>query len=357
MTIDLLSKFRLSIPPFGRSSAKRNVALACDFGKSNVLFLEIERTGDSATVTRFLKAVRPADEASLPDFLRQLFHSGNFASRRVRISVKGQGVIVRFVQFPEMKIDELKSAIVYESEKYIPFKYSEVSVDFHVLNNKVPLATGGTGMEVLLVAMKRDELGGLLQIFQKAGLEVELIDIDALASFNALEFFHPEAVNSHVAVLDIGTDLSTLTVVREGRPSFIRDVSYGSADILKLLRRKLGLSDDNIREQFQNHQPLAPEVLEMLQEGLSNLVGDLKVSMDYSRDQSQSSETIKTLFVGGGGEYHGINIDTLSRDLGIPTRGMDIFSKLKLAPGVDEDQIKKSQGLLPVALGLGLRNL
>jgi len=353
-----IPRFSFNLKALGRKPAKQETALACDLGKSNVVLLETERSGNDVILRRFLKAERPAEEAALPDFLRQLHQSGNFSSNRVRISVKGQGVIIRFVQFPLMKIEELKSAIVYEAEKYIPFKYNEVALDFHVLSNKVPLANGGAGMDILMVAIRRDELGNLLSIFEKAGLEVELIDIDAVACFNALGFFQPEALKTHVAILDIGTELSTLTVSREGRPRFIRDISYGSADLLKLLKRKLGLSDEEGKKQLQNDETPNPELFEMLQQGLANLVGDLKVSMDYFQDQSQSSDPVQTLYVGGGSGYHQqILIETLTRDLGIPTQTLQVLNSLKLDPAVDAESLKKSQSLLPVALGLCLRNL
>jgi type IV pilus assembly protein PilM len=329
--------------------------LSCDFGRSKIVFLEVEKSASGVKLLKFQKASRAADPEKDPEVLKQTFDAGAYSTNKVRISVKGQGVIVRFIQFPTMKEADLRSAITYEIDQYIPFKSHEVIWDISILEENVPLTAGGTGLSVLLAAVKREDLYSLITTFQKAGLEIELIDVDALSAVNAFEYFHPDRLTKPAAFLDIGSEISTLSIIQNSKPRFIRDISFGGVDILKRMKRKLGLTEEQARTQIEVDQAPTPEAAAILKESLADLVSDLKVSLNYYLDQVPSSEPVKNLFIGGGGGYHPIVIETLTADLGFPVETLDILSKVQLAEGMDPQILKTNQGLLPVCLGLAVR--
>ncbi|MBI3317161.1 MAG: type IV pilus assembly protein PilM [Candidatus Omnitrophica bacterium] len=333
-----------------------SVRLACDFGRSKIAFLEIEKLQNEITVTRFHKVSRPKENDKVVEILKECFAAGKFVTPKVRLSVKGQGVVIRFVQFPKMKPEDLRGAITFEAEKYIPFKYNEVVLDFVVIEDNIQ-GPSGPMMNVLIVGVKRDEVYPLIQTFQSAGLEVELIDADALAFLNAIEFCYPDVMASAIGILDIGTDISTLSVAQGGNPRFIRDLSFGGMDVIKRLKRKLGLTDQAAMEQMEVDRVPTPEAQEVLKEALGNLVSDLKVSLDYYLDQVHGATPITKLFLAGGGGYHPVVIDALTKDLQIPVETLDVLGKVKTVEGLDLELFKKNQGLLTVALGLALRDL
>lgn len=333
------------------------INLACDFGKSKIVFLEVETSAGGMTLNKFNKTQRSADKAKDAEVLKQAFDAGGYKTNRVRISVKGQGVVLRFIQFPQMKKEELRSAISFEVEQYIPFKSPEVVWDFHVLDENIPLTSGGNGMNILLVAVKRDELYMTIQTFQAAGLEIELIDVDALAAINAFEYFQPDKFKQPAALLDIGSEISTLSVILDGKPRFIRDVSYGGLDIIRKLKRKLGLTHEQAVQQIEVDREPAPEALGVLKEALSDLVSELKLSINYYLDQVPGAEPIKTLLLSGGGGYHPIVLPTLSTDLGLTVESMDVMTTLKFGPEVDAQVVQKNLSLLPVSLGLCARGI
>lgn len=333
------------------------VRLACDFGKSKILFLEVEASRHKMVLSKFQKAARTGEKTKDAEALRQAFQAGGYRTNRVRISVKGQGVVLRFIQFPQMKPEELRSAISFEVEQYIPFKAPEVVWDFHILDENVPMAGGGNGMNILLVAVKRDDLYGQIQLFQEAGLEIDLIDVDALAAINALEYFQPEKFNEPVALLDIGSEISTLSIILSGKPRFIRDISYGGFDIIKKMRRKLGLTQEQAVHQIEVDQAPAPEAQTVLKEALGDLVSELKLSLNYYLDQVPGSEPVKSMVISGGGGYHPIVVQTLTSEMNLAVETMDIVKALAFGPEADIETVKKNQGLLPVALGLCARSL
>lgn len=326
--------------------------MACDFGASKIILLEAVKHEGRVTIERFDLMAHPEEPGKAAQLIKETLKKG-YLSTRVRVSVKGQSVIVRFVQFPKMKPEELKSAITYEAENYIPFKLDEVVLDYTILEEAA--GPNQDMMNVLLIAVKKEEIYPLIKEFQDAELQVELIDIDTLASINALEFLYPDEFKGSVALLDLGKDVSGLSVVREGKPRFIRDLSFGGIDIQKRLRRKLGMSLQDAEKIIAHMTEATPEALLVLKEGYETLCADLKVTLDYYQSQMPDSNPVEHFFLSGGAGDPRLMAETLASSLGVTVQGIEVAPKVTLADTVDKTFFEKNQRLLAVALGLCLR--
>ncbi len=338
------------------SSSASQIRLACDLGGSKLFFLEIQKIASEVTLQRFIRIQRPEEGGDLPALLKQGLTDGKFISNKIRIAVKGQGVILRFVQFPAMTDEELRGAISFEAEKYIPFKSDEVVVDYQILDNQVQTEQGKM-MNVLLVAAKRDEIYKTLEMYQNAGLEVELIDIDALAFMNAVEFLYPEESAKTLGILDFGSELSTLGICKGGKPLFIRDISFGSQDLAKRIKRKLGLSIQEYRDKLTGTQA-SDELQAAFHEIIAPFASEIRVSLDYYKDQMSAAEIPQTIFLSGVVGAHPLMASMLSKEFGgLLIRGIEVLDRVHLGEGISLDDLKNNEAVLPVALGLCLRDL
>jgi type IV pilus assembly protein PilM len=190
-----------------------------------------------------------------------------------------------------MTKEELQGAIQYEAENYIPFKLEEVILDFCILGESLKSEPSNLMMDVLLIAVKKDEIYPLLQDFQNADTRVEIIDIDILAAMNAVEYFFPEDFKEKsIALLDIGSEISSICVIKQGKPKFIRDISFGGGDISKKLRRKLGMSAEEAMKVLESPKTASPEAQEILKEGYETLCSDLKLTIDYYLTEVQARQ-------------------------------------------------------------------
>ena len=341
--------------------SKANIAegtsVACDFGHSKTLLLELRKTSAKLYLEKFEFLRGSAKENNFSDILKTLLNEKKFAKKGLRIAMKGQGVIMRFIQFPKMKPEDLKSALQYEAEQYIPFSMNEVILEYCVLENRIK-TDRGEFMEILLVAVKRQELEPVLDIFLKAECELEIVDIDILAAMTALEYFHPEDFGGHVAILDIGTEISTIGVIDKSKPRFIRDISYGVYDMRKRLKARLAVSEDDVESMLEKNEAMSSENEKVLCESLENLVSDVKISLDYYKEQIRhdQNEVISKLFVTGGTSHHPSVMKALAEGLQLSALNMNIMEKLKTGEHIDKEGLTKSLPFLPVALGLAIRD-
>jgi len=337
----------------GRPGVKKALGpvtvIGCDYGAYKILTLEMEKGIGKPFIKKFDLQQRPDKEA--PALIRQIF-DGGYEKRQARSSVKGQSVLVRFIQFPKMTKPELASAIKYEAENYIPFKSDEVLMDFHILGD----VGGKNMMDVLLIAVKKEQVYSLIKDFQGADVQLDCIDADVFAMINAIEFFYPEEFASSAGFLDIGSEISTLSIIREGQPRFIRDISFGGIDITKRLRRKLGLTKEN-SEKILNLELAAPaEALAVIRESYETLCADLKVTLDYYQQQAQDAKPIEKMILAGGAGDPALTAAILSECLGLPVQHFNVVEKVDLADTVNKELFAKSQHMLAVAMGLCLRN-
>ena len=324
----------------------------CDLGRARTVLLELEKHPDHLFIHHIDVIKNDSHNQKTALTLKPYLDGKKYQKDGIRVALKGHGVVIRFIHFPKMKFEDLRSAMKYEAEQYIPFELSDVALDFAVVEEGIK-SEDGEKMEVMLAVIKRQELDPTLEIFRNLECRLSLVDVDILSAMSALEYFHPEDFAGHSGLLDLGTEISTLGIVREGKPRFVRDISYGTYDLFKRLKTRCNLTDDKIEQLFEKNETPSADESQAITESLDGLIGDLRVSFDY-HDQSGHSQPITKLFLSGG-VAHPLVLKTLSSGLQIPVVSMDTLAKIKWAPEVDPEILKNNLPLLPVALGLGIR--
>lgn len=325
----------------------------CHLGRPRTVLLELEKHPHHFLV-RHIDIIKNVFHEQKPSAILKPFLDGKkYQKNSIRVGLEGHGVVIRFIRFPKMKIEDLRNAMKYEAEQYIPFELSDAVLDFGVVEENLK-TDEGERMEVMLVAMKRQHLEPTLEIFHNLECRLSVLDVNILSAMSALEYFHPEDFLSHTGLFDFGTEISTLGIVQDGKPRFVRDISFGTYDLFKRLKTRFNFSDEKIEALFEKNEDPVPEEVQAITKSLEGLIGDLRVSFDYYQDQSGQSKPVAKIFLIGG-VSHPVVLKALSEGLQIPAVSMDIFSKLKWAPDADFELLKSHKALLAVPLGLGIR--
>src|SRR5204862_6695638 len=157
-------------------------------------------------------------------------------------SVAGQSVVVRYVPMLKMSDPELKQAIRFETDKYLPFELDEVVLDCQPLK-RPPAGAGadnegkGGQMNVLLAACKTNAIQEKIDLLLGQGLTPIAIDIDLFALANAWELCGlpaeelGEGEERAIALVDIGAVRTSINVLCGGESCFSREINIGGADM------------------------------------------------------------------------------------------------------------------------------
>lgn len=347
---DLVNKLGL----FKAKAPKSLRRIAVDLRQSHILVLAVEKKGIALEITHFRSEPRLESVEAVANQLREIFKQEGLETQGVRTLLKGQGVVIRHLTFPQMKKEEFASAIQYEAEKYIPFKTAETILDFHILAENI-VRGNSKFMEVLLVAAKLSEISQLLSIFQKAGLEVELIDVAILSIANLLELVCNEAKERVIGFLDMGTEICTFGVLSHGKPLFVRDISFGETDILKFLERKLGLSQEEAFKIQKDISQASPEYKQAVEQVFASFMSEFKLSLNYYLDRVPGADLIQTLFIMGGGFRFLPDHEFVEKQVQIPIKRVGLLSFAETLSKLDQAFLKDNEDIILPALGLCLR--
>ena len=74
--------------------------------------------------------------------IKEILRHAGFKTKQCITAVSGRSVIVRYVNMNQMPMEELRQAIKFEADKYIPFEVDEVVMDCQILEENVGKGEG-----------------------------------------------------------------------------------------------------------------------------------------------------------------------------------------------------------------------
>jgi len=291
------------------------------------------------------------------DAIKELFTEKKIHTKDVAISISGHSVIIKKIEMPLMRGEELEEQARWEAEQYIPYNINDVELDFQVLERR---PTEGV-MDLLLVAAKKDEISDYIEVVTRAGLRPSVMDIDAFAMQNAFEMSYGGQVRGTVALVDVGASLTRLNIVRDGITMFIRDISGGGQAITEEIRKELGITHEEA-ESYKvgaSHPASADvvpiEVNELLERTSDTLAAEIQRSIDFYLATVEGQTLVAVFLAGGAASSHFLG-DAIQRRSGVQVQVLDAFRQLQVDPSrYDEAKLRAFTAQAVVSVGLGIR--
>jgi type IV pilus assembly protein PilM len=318
-----------------------------DVGSYNIKLVELEHKKGEPVLTKVgLKKIVGGDVQSA---LKDLLSLAKPSLKRVNVSLSGPSVIMRYIEMPPMKKEELQSAIKFEAEKYIPFNINKSVIDCVLLDQRVSRA-----QRVLLVAAKKDEVDKLLQLFKSVGLGIGVIDIDSFAFLNSFLRWKRDPEKDDVsALINMGTRFSNMNITIKDNVYFTRDILWGGEAITDRLKDVMGLDLEQAEALKQRPGERREEVLNIVMPVLERFTSQIRMSFDYF--ESQFGRSVERVCISGGTSYLFNIVDFLKDNLGVDTIMWNPFEGIGISGSVKEKEIEHSPALFAVAVGLALR--
>jgi type IV pilus assembly protein PilM len=295
------------------------------------------------------------DARAVAESIKKTFLNGKFKLQGVATGVSGHSVIVKRVVVPAANKEEVEASIQLDAEQYIPFEIAEVNLDYQVVGTGTT-SSEELGMEVVLVAAKKDKIQNHTNVISLAGRSPEIVDIDAFALQNVFEANYGPAGNSTVALLNIGASLMNINITKGGMPLFIRDVSVGGNQYTDILQKELQLNFQEAEDlklgksggsEVEMVQPLLESITDML-------ISEVQKTFDFFRE-TYPGETISRVLISGGTAHMLGLAERIQATFSRPTEVLDPFKSITVGSKVDSEEITSLGPALAVAVGLALR--
>jgi type IV pilus assembly protein PilM len=334
--------------------ARSKSVVGLDIGSSAVKAVELTQRGRDTAVTAFGQVEVAADDPeSRSQAVRELLEAGGFRTRRLVTAVSGKNVIVRYVSMVRMGDEELRNAITFEAEKYVPWPLEECILDCQRLDARDDGRKGGN-MNVLLAAVRRSQMVEHLRLLSAAGYTPEVVDVDAFALSNAHALCRAQAPDLKddgvVAFVDVGATKTGVNVTDRGLSIFTREIGMGGNDFTHAVARRLNLGVDEAEDKKRE---AGDDMKEALFPVIDDLGNEIQLSFDYFENQFQKE--IARILLSGGGARLPFFQAAFERIFEKPTVVFNPFTWLKADDGIDADLLACNAPQLVTAVGLAAR--
>jgi type IV pilus assembly protein PilM len=291
------------------------------------------------------------DPSVVADAVKGLFVSAGVKRKKVAVAVGGRDVIVKKIQVDRMGEGDAYDVVRWEAQQYVPFDIEGVELDFQVLDPDGE----GLQMDVLLVAAKRELVETKLALLGDAGLEAAVVDVDAFALHNAFELNYPDAMRGVASLINVGHEVTNVSVVQDGVPLLSRDLSIGTRKFREDLQRERGVSSDDADRLLQGFER-SPDLDPFVQSRGDEIAVGVERAAAFLQTASRNAARIERVFCcGGGARIPGLT-DVIGERLRLPVEVANPLQALEVRDGafgpLNVDEVAP---LLMQVIGLALR--
>lgn len=363
--------------------AKVRDAIGLDVGTSGVRAAHVNLSGRPATLMNFGQVSLPqgavrdgeiVDAATVSHAISELWRRAGFKKKVVYLGIANQNVVARPIDLPYLPESELRAALQFQVQDYIPIPIDDAILDFQVLDEFVT-ENNDRMLRVMLVAAHKGTVGAFVEAVQRAGLTPAGIDFTPLALIRSLGgpgAGMPRPSGEGEAIIDIGAGVTNI-VVHEGTvPRFARVLSIGGNDLTDALAAGLGVSFEDAESIKQrlglSGAPVAmapgtessPQAQggdvagRILEQRATSFVEEIRGSLDYYLAQAEATRISRVVISGGASKLPGLP-QRLANALRLPVEHGRVFAAIKVGKtGLNDAQLAEAEPLMGAAVGAAL---
>ncbi len=279
------------------------VTLGVDIGSASIKVIALgpkRPGGGRAILGQHAAMFKDGPDSDGSEALKSAVEAVQPGVKVVNVAVSGPWVIMRVVEMPTLKPSEMKQALPFEAQRYLPFNIQEVMIDGVVLG-----PSDANKSWVLVVACKKELIERRLDWARRAGLEVSLIDVDAVAVANAfLSSAEKKEQKVTRALINVGAQFTNVVIFQGQIPYLVRDIPWGAEKFTRSVAEQSGLDPAVVAQELVHPGTAGAELGSAMKTATDPLLTELQLSFDYFENRfGQPPEEL--LVCGGLGEAAG----------------------------------------------------
>jgi len=202
--------------------------------------LSLASFGESKIKPGIIKEGEIKDEEKLAETIKEAIKNvkgKRLKTKYVVASLPEEKAFLQVIQMPKMAEEDLKSAVIYEAENYIPLPIEEVYLDSQIVP---PAYNHLDHFDVLLAALPKKTVNPYLASLKRAGLQPKALEIESLSIARAL--IKDGVTTSPVLIIDLGATRTSFIVFSGHSLRFTSSISVSSGSFNEIISKNLGVS-------------------------------------------------------------------------------------------------------------------
>jgi len=294
---------------------------AIDFGHHSIKVAQCRVGGDDITLLGWgdQKLPRGAmengqveDISMVAGELKNAMDNSSISPSNIIFSPAVGQEFVRKHDMPRMPEDELEEALRWEVEEYLNLPPERVASDFIILEENED------ELEVLLVVLPENVLGGYQKVFNKLNYSARVANVQELALISLLSY--QGRMEEPSLVINLGDQMSRIVIAKEDDFYLSRSVEIAGRHFTRVFKnpertwveaenakRKASLPQEQEEDESDMDIDMMVNQVESGEEGQAELlslaeelVSEINRSLDYYNNRF-SEEEISHIYITGGG--------------------------------------------------------
>ena len=290
--------------------------------------------------------------------LSELWSLGKFKGRQVHLGIGNQRVVVREVTLPWLPDKELRGSLPFQVQEYVPIPIDEAVLDYHVLEEVEQ--EGRRMVRLLLVAASKAMILSLVGAVEAAKLQPVGVDVVPFAVVRAVgdvDGMGLEEGAGDEAVVNVGSDVTSIVVHSKGAPRFVRMLPSGGREINEAIARALPVSAEEA-EQLKRGEAVGSDDVRTQAEAIVRtrmgaFIDEVRSSLDFYTAQSPGSRIVRVVITGGGSVLPGL-LEQMASQMPCDVIHGSPFRRVAPAADLVPEAMKAAEPLLSVAVGLAI---
>jgi type IV pilus assembly protein PilM len=322
----------ITVLDIGSKSIKLIVGEEQKNGKLKLVHYEIVPTPEGAVVEGKIM-----DSEALEEVLRTLAQENKKNIKNVRLVLSGDYVVTRNFEFPEMPIDELKQALIYEMEILLPEALEFYVIDSYVAD-KIEVVPDGDNVEAEVetetvtrclvqgVAIEKEIVNDYIDCIKKAGfakltvVDIQSNSIEKLFCDTEGKYLTKDEAESYdnIGVIDIGYERTNVLIYQDNNPFLFRHFYKGLNNIYQEISKVMEMSDTEVENwikksglEFLKKDIESMNIIEReLYESIYGIIQELAMEtyqiIEFFKSKSRVENLDQLYLIGGGANLEGI---------------------------------------------------
>jgi type IV pilus assembly protein PilM len=298
------------------------------------------------------------DPEAVAAALEELWEVGHFHGRRVHMGIGNPRVVVREVALPWLADKELRASLPFQVQEHVPIPIEEAVLDYQTVEEFEQ--DGRRMVRLLLVAAQRSMVLRLVEAVEAAKLMpvgIDIVPFAVMRSVGQVDGLGLAASFGEEAVVDIGSDITSITVHRGGLPRFVRILSSGGRDITDAIARAVPVGDEEAERIKRGESGETGEILQQAEEVVRArtraFVDEVRSSLDFYSSQAAGPGISRVVLSGGGPRLAGLP-QALAEQMDCEVVQGRSFQRVSPEVDMVPEAMASAEPLLAVAVGLAL---
>jgi len=295
----------------------------------------------------------PLDQEEMARAIQKAVTDAKIESRLVNVALSENQVYTKVLEMPILSDKELRSAIYWEAEQYIPVPLNNITLTWSVLS-KPQNPNVSDKMQVLMVGAPTVLIEKYKKIISMANLIIASMETEILSAIRSLVIgvnFPP------TLVVNIGALSTSLAIVRNNVMVFTYSTAIGGAAINRAIATDFGFTSQQAEEYKKTYgvsnQFLGGKIGQATTPILDAVATEVKKSLAFYSQKYRDLPIKQIILAGGSANLPGIDV-FFAQNSGVETVVANPWKVL--APSQIPKNVIENAPDFVIAVGLAMRS-